>query len=153
MRKYIALIFTCISFLLVGCSNAAYHETFYNRINEIYTNIQVIDTKMNEIDPTAADASVTMLSLLNELEGEFQKLANVTPPSEEYNYVTELALEGYEYMEQALDLYYGAIGNPEFDEASFELANDYYERACKRSQIILSLLKGIVPDNVAVTYE
>ncbi len=123
---------------------------FQNELNTVVLKIEALDDELNAIDAMSPDAAKTALESLSHLKDAFDELAEVKVTDEEHAYITDLAVEGAEYMAQAYELYEKAYGQEAFDEGNADLAYQYLERATKRIRVIVTMLHGEIPEGVIV---
>lgn len=144
VRKRILLAAICL-FLLTGCGENPIEAKFNKEINEFCENVSVIGDKIDAISVEAEENSIRyatsdLLSYLDELEVEFMKFSNIDFP-EEYDYLEDMAKEAGQYMTEAASSYHKAYADS-YNQSMEEYARENYSRACKRVQVILSLLRG-----------
>lgn len=145
----VLLILSIFSFSACG-QNTSEIVAFQNELNTTIIKIETLHNELNALDVTAPDASTTALDKLSDLNDAFEELSNVKIADEEYAYISDLAVEGSDYMSQAYDLFDEAYGSSNFDEANADLAYKYLERATTRIRVIISMIHGEVPDGVIV---
>lgn len=135
-----------LSLTLTSCGEDPALAQFKIDIDSFCTNISQLDTSINNIDATSGNAIQELLTYLDELDAEFQKLAVIDFP-EEFNYLEDLAVESSEYMTQAVTSYHEAYSNNSYNEYIAEYAHENYSRAYKRVQIIITFLHGEEPND------
>ena len=153
MKKILLLTFLLIYILgMSGCGRQNTEEilTFQKELNSTLLDIENIHTKINSVDTTSLTASEDILAYLSELNTAFHDLSQIKVSDANYSYITDLAIEGSDYMEQAYDLFEKAYGGETFDENNADLAYKYLERATKRIRVIVTMLHGEIPDDVIV---
>ncbi|MCD7752111.1 MAG: hypothetical protein LUI10_10305 [Lachnospiraceae bacterium] len=156
-RKSLILILSLIcAALLGGCATADSVKvaSFEAQISTIVDSIEEINDNMNAVDTESSSADKEILAYMKDLSAAIDKLAAVEVPSNDYQYVNDLALEAQEYMAEALTLYTQIFSTgAEYDPDVAETAFAYYEKACRRVSVIVSLLHGNTPSDVEITYE
>jgi len=144
----ISLILT--SFLLSGCGKSTSElDTYKSNMENFFTTISDLNTKINSIDATSSNANSELLGYLDEMNEAFQTMASYEIP-EEFTSIESLASESAEYMEKAVSTYHLAYDN-EYDEASESLAIQYYQRANSRVQYMIQIFHGEVPSGEGVS--
>ncbi len=151
MRKKIYLLITAIltAVVLTACGEDPELVQFRQSIDDLFTKISDIDSAMNSIDSTSADAVSDLLHHLDDLDLVFQSFAKLDFP-EEFDYLEETAQEASQYMTTAVESYHEAYSNGSYNEYTAEYAYGNYSRACRRLQVIISFLHGESPDDVTV---
>lgn len=138
--------------LLTACGEDPATAQFRNSIDEFCTKISEIDTFINNIDAQADNATAELLSYLDQLDLLFQSFATLDFP-DEFNFLEELADESSQYMTKAVSSYHDTYSDNSYDENMAAYAKEYYSRAYKRVQIIITFLHGETPDDVDLTIE
>lgn len=148
------LVILLMAVLLTGCKESKELKTFKESFDTFCTNVAELDASINSIDANAEDASSQLLTLLDELDIQFQQLAALEIPKQ-FDYLENLADEASENMTLAVENYHTAFEAEIYDTDAANLAAGYYERAYKRVQYIITFLQGDVPDdeNVQITEE
>lgn len=150
-RKNTLLLTTllCVS-LMSGCAADKELSVFKTSFEEFCEDVAEIDSAINNIDPDSDNAPTELLSYLDQLEVEFQELAALTIP-EEFAYMENLADEASENMGHAVENYHTAFESEIYDEYAANIASQYYERAYKRVQYMITFMHGEVPDDENVS--
>jgi len=152
-RKSYLLAATLLSiFLFTGCSEDEELSAFRTSFDEFCTNVATIDSSINSIDASTESAPDELLALLDELELEFQKMADLEVP-EEFAYLENLADEASENMSLAVENYHTAYKAESYDTYSADIASQYYERAYKRIRYMITFMQGEIPDDENVSVE
>lgn len=151
-KRYLLLTAVLSSMLLTGCAGDKELATFRESFEEFCTDVAEIDSSINNIDANSENAPAELLALLDQLEVEFQDLAALDVP-EEFAYMENLADEASENMGLAVDNYHTAFESETHDAYAANIASQYYERAYKRIQYMITFMHGEVPDdeNVSVS--
>ena len=156
MKRQVRMLFAAVFILvmLTACGEDPELANFRRSIDDFCTKVSQIDTSINSIDAQADDAISELLFYLDELDMEFQIFAALDFP-EEFDYLEELADESSQYMTEAVSNYHTAYSNDTFDQYAAEYARQYYSRAYKRIQIIITFLHGEEPDDpdLKIEYE
>ncbi len=155
-KSFAILISLLCAALLGGCAttNSVKVASFEAQISIIVDSIEEINEKMNAIDTESDSADTEMLSYMKELSAAIDNLAALEIPSNDYQYVNDLALEAQENMAEALTLYTQILSSgAEYDPDVAETAFAYYQKACRRVSVIVSLLHGNTPSDVEISYE
>ncbi len=142
-KKLLALGLTAVlSFSLSACGTTNPElSKFKTEIQTMCDNISALDNKINNIDPSSANATKDMLEYMDDLDMLFARFAEVDFP-EEFDYLEPLTKEGSDYMKEAVKYYKDAFADGEYNQYSAEYAQANYERAYKRIKIIVSMVKG-----------
>lgn len=137
--------------LLTSCGQDEELTAYQEDMNTFFEHIAAFNENMNAIDASAEDASIQLLSYLDQLQAEFTWMAELTVP-DEFSAVDSLADEADENMRQAVALYHSAYEAEVFDEPMAQAAREYYDRANIRIQYIVSILHGEIPEGEGITY-
>lgn len=151
-KKYLLVTAMLSAILMTGCGEDKELSTFRESFEEFCNDVAEIDSSINNIDPNTETAPTEVLTLLDQLEVEFQELAALDVP-EEFAYLTDLADEASENMSLAVDNYHTAFESDPHDAYASNIASQYYERAYKRIQYMITFLHGEVPDDENVSVE
>lgn len=149
------LIAATMSACLFGCGGASDDEKaladFSTKISGFTEYIKDADTQINSLDVSDKDSVDQLLAILDDMDEEFQKLAEIDAPMQ-YQDVENLADEASENMSLAVSCYHTFF---ETESASGEDAADayeYYTRAMKRVKYIGYMLAGgEIPEEENVT--
>jgi hypothetical protein len=132
--------------LLAGCGEKQELTTFKEEMNTFYDEIISIEESMDAIDPSAEDATTSLLEDLARMDEEFQFLAQIEVP-QEFISVEDLADDAASYMTEAVSLYNQLYSADTYNEATAVAASENYNRAMKRVNYIASLLQGELPED------
>lgn len=146
----IAAILTAI--MLTSCGKDPVLAQFRKDIDTFCTKISEIDTAINSIDASAENATSELLACLDDLDIVFQAFARLDFP-EEFDYLESLADESSQFMTEAVKNYHNAYSNGSYNAAIAEYAKQYYIKAYKRVQIIITFLHGDIPSDADLTIE
>lgn len=149
------IIISILTLALTGCGYKTEEEkalaTFSNSIKSFTNTVLSIDMQMNEFDVTDEKAREDFLIMFDNLESEFQSLANLSAP-EQYLSIEPLADEASENMSLAVSYFHSAYEADEFNATDANIAHQYYDRAMTRIEYIGYILSGEIPedDNVII---
>lgn len=146
----VAAILTVI--MLTACGEDPLLAQFRKDMDAFCTKISEIDTAINSIDADADNAASELLACLDDLDIVFQAFARLDFP-EEFDYLESLADESSEFMTEAVKNYHDAYSNNSYNESIAQYAKQYYIKAYKRVQIIISFLHGEIPSDADLTIE
>lgn len=132
--------------LLGGCGESKELTEFRTSFDTFCSDVAGIDASINGIDAAADDAVQTLLALLDELDIKFRELAALDVPKE-FAYMEELADEASENMTLAIENYHLAYESEVYDASAANIASQYYERAYKRIQYMITFMHGEIPDD------
>ena len=154
MKRKVRMLFAAViaSIMLAACGEDPELTRFRQSMDEFCTMVSVIDANINSIDPESENATTELLSYLDDLDLVFQSFAKLDFP-EEFDYLEELAGESSECMTEAVKSYHEAFSNGSYNEYTAEYAKEYYSRAYKRVQIIITFLHGEKPDDADLKIE
>ncbi len=138
--------------LLTACGEDPILSQFRKNIDDFCTKISEIDTKINQIDAQSDSSAQELLSYLDELDLVFRNFAQLDFP-DEFKYLENLADESSQYMTEAVKYFHDAYVNDSYDTTSAEYARQYYSRAYKRIQIIITFLHGETPNDADLSIE
>lgn len=150
-------VFTCgivvvaVAALCCGCGKKADEGLagYKDSMTEFYNKLSYYDASINGIDSDSEDAKVQLLGYLDEMNDTYKTMAALQIP-EEFDSISEIAVEAADYMQMANECYHLAYdGN--FDEDNEQLAGQYYQRANSRAMVMLQVLHGEVPSGEGVT--
>ncbi len=155
-KKRISTIFgctlLCASLCCVsGCGKQADSglEEYKASMTEFYDKLSYYDKSINGIDPDSENAKNQLLAYLDEMNESYKTMAELTIP-EQFDSISEIAVEAADYMQMADEFYHLAYdGN--FDEDNEQLAAQYYQRANSRVQVMLTVLHGEIPTGEGIT--
>lgn len=142
MKKRLLLILTiCIMvFGLTACGSKE-KQNFISNLNIFCNNIQVVDYNINNINPKSTKAVENLIDQLDALAGCYSDFANLEFPKE-YAGLKDTALEASDYMAVAVSYYKTAYEGEYYNEEYGNYAKDNYDRAYKRVQAIVKVIKG-----------
>lgn len=146
----VAAILTAI--MLTACGEDPMLAQFRKDMDAFCTKISEIDTAINSIDADADNAASELLACLDDLDIVFQAFARLDFP-EEFDYLESLADESSVFMTEAVKNYHDAYSNGSYNASIAEYAKQYYIKAYKRVQIIISFLHGEIPNDADLTIE
>lgn len=138
--------------MLSACGKDPELERFRKNINEFCTKISEIDTSINNIDAEADNAPTELLAYLDDLNMIFQSFARLDFP-EDFDYLENLADEASQFMTEAVEGFHQAYSNKSYDRTAAENAQQNYNKAYKRIQIIITFLHGEEPKDVDLSIE
>ena len=138
--------------MLTACGEDPELTRFRQSMDEFCTKVSQIDNSINNINADSENAATELLAYLDELDLVFQSFARLDFP-EEFDYLEELADQSSECMTEAVNSYHEAFSNGSYNEYTAEYAKEYYSRAYKRVQIIITFLHGEEPDDEDLTIE
>ncbi len=147
---FIAVFLTAVT--LTACGRDPVLEQFRKDMDDFCTKISEIDTAINNIDATSDNAPSELLDCLDELDIVFQAFARLDFP-EEFDYLESVADESSEFMTEAVKNFHAAYSNNTYNENTAEYAKQYYVKAYKRVQIIITFLHGDIPDDADLIIE
>lgn len=150
VRKAVCLA-GCLSLLLLtGCGKDQELEQFYSEM-ESFTERAAQDFQtLSGIDPSSETAVDELLSAMDSLAETFSLLAEISVP-EEFASIEEIADEASSYMTEAAALYREAYADGEYSENTAATAQENYDRAVMRMNIISEVLQGETPTDASVT--
>ena len=154
VRRVCSLAFCflfCLPLLfLSGCGKDQELEQFYSEM-ETFTEQADLDFQaLSGIDPSSETAVDDLLSAMDSLSETFQLLADITVP-EEFSSIEEIADEASSYMTEAASLYHEAYADGGYAENIAAMAQENYDRAVMRMNIISEVLQGETPTDASVT--
>lgn len=151
MKSKVLILFTIFTLFLTGCGSKTEQVlAFQNELNAVILKMEASHNELENLDVSSADASEKALDALANLQSAFEELANIDVKDDAYAFISDLAIEGSQYMEQAYKLFDEALTSERFDEETASLAYQYLERASKRINVIVTMLHGEVPEGVIV---
>lgn len=155
MLKKISLIMMCLWLVfLCGCGKDKKLEAYSNEVVQFNTTISNIIASMDSIDTSKEDADEKLLNCLDSMATEFERFSLVEVPSN-FSNVQDLAVEGSNYMKEAVKFYHEVFEAEEYEQNKMDVANENYDRAMNRISCISSLLTGELPEgeNINVSDE
>ena len=152
-RPVLLLSLLCVIFAS-GCGTDKELSEFETDMTTFKDHVTDISETMNAIDPVSETAVEELLTCLDDMNGEFQFLGEMTVPKE-FSNIETLADEAASYMSEANSLYHQYYSGEEPDDTLKDQASENYSRALKRITYISELLQGKIPDgsDVEVTEE
>ena len=154
VKKYIIATVTTVM-CLTACGHTAEEKEladFSASISDFTATIQDANEQINELDVNDEKSADELLSILDNLDTEFQKLAELSVP-EQYQSIENLADEASENMTNAVSYFHSAYESEEFNEQDANVAYQYYTRAMTRVEYIGYVLVGEIPENDHVTVQ
>jgi hypothetical protein len=143
----------CVSLCFAsGCGKSAAEdglETYKASMTEFYDKLAYYDQSINGIDPNSENAKSQLLAYLDEMNESYKTMAELEIP-EEFDGISEIAVEAADYMQMADEFYHLAYDGV-FDEDNEQLAAQYYQRANSRVQGMLTVLHGEIPEGEGIT--
>lgn len=151
----ILLMAVSMSICLFGCGSANDDEKaladFSSEISDFTAYIKEADAQINSLDVSDSSSIDSLLEILDNMDEEFQKLAEIDAPNQ-YQDVENLADEASENMSLAVSCYHSFFENEQFSEQDADIAYEYYTRAMKRVKYIGYMLAGgEIPEEENVT--
>lgn len=146
----IAAFLTAIT--LTACGKDPVLAQFRKDMDSFCTKISEIDNAINSIDASADNAASDLLDCLDELDLVFQAFAKLDFP-EEFDYLESLADESSQFMTEAVKNYHSVYGSGSYNDSVAEYAKQYYIKAYKRIQIIITFLHGDLPNDADLIIE
>lgn len=144
------ILISILTLGLTGCGYKTEEEkalaTFSNSISSFTNTVLSIDMTMNELDVTDENACEDFLIMLDNLDKEFQSLAELSVP-EQYLSIEPLADQASENMSIAVSYFHSAYEAEEFNATDADIAHQYYERAMTRIEYIGYILTGDIPED------
>ena len=150
--KIIMICSILLCLLLSGCGRDPALEQFKEDFEVFCINISTLDTSINSIDPSADDAKEKLLDYIDQLDSEFQNLAQMDFP-EEFDYLEPLADSADQYMSEAASAYHTAYSGETYAENYNDYAYENYKRAYKRIQVLIAYLHGEEPQDADLADE
>jgi len=135
-----------------ACSTDPQKEAFEKDFSQFCTNVSNIDQSISAIDSTSPTASSDLMIQLDSLNNEFNQMSALSFP-EEYDYLVDLATEAGEFMNLAVENYHAAFDGEFYDADAAAIADQYYDRAYKRVQYMITFMKGEVPESSEISYQ
>lgn len=144
-----------MSACLFGCGGADDDEKalvdFSVKISDFTEYIKDADAQINSLDVTDKDSVDQLLTILDDMDEEFQKLAEIDAPMQ-YQDVENLADEASENMSIAVSCYHTFFETETCSGEDAADAYEYYTRAMKRVKYIGYMLTGgEIPEEENVT--
>lgn len=136
--------------LCTGCGKTVTNEqqelaNFSSAMSSFTQNINEANDKINNLDTTKDGASKELLTILEGIDDEIEKIAELPTP-EQYISVKQLATESHEQMANALSYFHSAYDSETFIKQDADIAYEYYTRAMKRIRAIGYVLSGEMPE-------
>ena len=151
MRKryrLIAALFVCM-LTFTGCGEKEELTVFKEQINDFYIEVSALEAEIVSIDEGSENAVSTLLINLEQMNTQFQQLAELDVPTE-FISVEDLAEDAASYMHEAVRLYGEAYEEDYVSDALIQAAAENYESAMKRVNYIAVLLQGEIPEGATV---
>lgn len=141
----------CLSlFLLSGCGKDQELEQFHSEMENFTERANQDFQTLSAIDPSSENAVDELLTAMDSLAETFTMLAEISIP-EEFSSIEEIADEASSYMTEAAALYREAYADGGYSESTAAAAQENYDRAVMRMNIISEVLQGETPTDAAVT--
>lgn len=138
-----------------GCGKNSEEEKaladFSQSISDFSVAIREADEKINSLDVSSDTSVDELLQILDDLDAEFAKLAEIEVPPQ-YAGIEPLADQAGENMSEAVSYYHSAFEAESFNQNDADVAYQYYERAMQRVEYIGYILTGDeIPEDENVT--
>ena len=131
----------CLSLLLLsGCGKDQELEQFYSEMESFTERANQNFQTLSGIDPSSENAVDELLAAMDSLAETFTVLAEISVPDEASSYMTEAAA-----------LYHEAYADGGYSENTAATAQENYDRAVMRMNVISEVLQGETPTDAAVT--
>ena len=143
------MAFIVCMLIFTGCGEKEELTVFKEQISDFYTEVAALEEKMVSIDENAENAVDTLLLNLEQMNTQFQQLAEVEVPME-FISVEELAEDAAVYMHEAVRLYGEAYEEEYISDSLIQAAAENYESAMKRVNYIAVILQGEIPEGATV---
>jgi hypothetical protein len=118
--------------MLTGCGSTSKEQqeiaAFSTSISEFTSYLNDAGERINSLDTTNKESCDELLDILDEMEGEFTKLAELDVP-DKYDGVKTLAEGASNNMSTAVSYYHSVYDGDEFDYNDSQTAYEYYMRA------------------------
>lgn len=147
---FLPVLLCCLA--LSGCGEDPTLTKFYDDVDAFCLEAAAIGTNINNIDAQSDTAVDDLLGYLDQLDQAFKVFSDINVP-EKFSYLEALADEASSYMTTAVEAYHEAYSNSSYNEYTAAYAMENYERACKRVNVLLQLLRGEEVTDADVTIE
>jgi hypothetical protein len=152
IKHNILLLSTVGALMLTGCGGTSADEqelaAFSTSISDFTSYLGEADEKINSLDTTQKESCDELLDILDEMEDEFTKFANIDVP-EKYDGVQTLAQGASNNMSMAVSYYHSVYEGDEFDYDDSQTAYEYYMRAMLEVECIGYILANEdIPDSL-----
>ena len=105
LKKYILSALVLAGMLVfTGCGEKEELTMFKEEISNFYTEVSALEAELDSIDEQSENAVSTIMISLEQMNEQFQKLAEIEVPTE-FISVEELAEDAASYMYEAVRLY------------------------------------------------
>lgn len=146
--SFISVFLICM-IIFSGCGEKEELTIFKDEMDNFYTEIFNIEADMHEIEEEDENSLSSLLSSLEEMAVQFEKLAELEVP-EEFISVEELADDASDYMNEAVRLYSEAYEEDYVSDSLIQAAIENYDSAMKRINYIAILLQGEIPEGATI---
>lgn len=149
-KRYILTAVLLTSMLVLGgCGEKEELTVFKEEMSNFYTEVSALEAEIDSIDEESENAVSTILINLEQMNTQFQQLAEIKVP-QEFISVEELAEDAASYMHEAVRLYGEAYEEDYVSDSLIQAAAENYESAMKRVNYIAALLQGEIPEGATV---
>lgn len=149
-KKYTLMISAFICMLIfTGCGEKEELTVFKEQINDFYIEVSNLESEIASIDEESENAMSTLLISLEQMNTQFQQLAELNVPTE-FVSIEELADDAASYMNEAVRLYGEAYEEDYVSDSLIQAAAENYDSAMKRINYIAVLLQGEIPEGATV---
>lgn len=155
--KYMsAALCTVCTVGLCGCAKSGTEEEikladFSASMSKFSDYINSADEKLNNLDSSSPESVTQMLEILDDMNAEFEKFANIEVP-DQYEGIESLADEASQHMNDAVNAFHSVYEAEEFNEYEAAVALQRYTWAMTRIEYIGYILSGDeIPANDHVT--
>lgn len=149
-KKFLLITGLCATCLLCSCSQKEDMSGFKDSMNTFCDQVAKIDVNMNNINAKSDTAKEELLNNLDQLKETFTSFTALDFPSD-FDYLEAVRDEAGDYMNEAVDYFHKAYEDASGYRSDYaEYAQQNYERAWKRIQIIIAFLHGETPEDVDI---
>lgn len=135
------LVIVCFA-ILCGCGKQDPEmENYKKSMETFFSNVDILNNSINNIDPYADDAAEKLLKQLDLFQNSIDQMAALEVPKQ-FEGVEQLADEAAENMHEAVSLYHQAYEGETYQQNLADAAFQYYERVNVRLRYIIKILHG-----------
>jgi len=140
MKKQTIMTILLTMTLLAGCGKDP-ADSYDTKMSAVITEVSNTTAALDAIDPSAPDASDTVLAKLSELSASLHEAATLEMPSE-YSDCEAPISNAATYMTKAYETYAQACSAEPFDAEAAGIAIGYYESSMESLARLGELLKS-----------
>ena len=138
-NKAVLIPFIFVIAIFTGCASSSKAlESYKQNIEQFYTNVMIIDEKMNSLNTSDDDYKAKLLSCLDQFKHTVEQMSSINAP-EEYKDIDTVLADTFNNISEAVELYHYIFEN-EYDADKADEAYQKYLKANNELHMIIDIL-------------